>query len=747
MPLSPSQKKAALEKKFNEIYKTTNKKNAEIPLLRFLFNENFEVDDSGNLLLKPESELRYDGDVKKTERAYKLSNQEKKAKYAINPLTQTYMGEVRKLSDRLKDRDSSGVINDYKKLEGRYNSMGSYLTDPGAKKYADTMSDRLLSPLKHETERQFKEKLMPQLENQMISSGTYGGLIHGKLANQGLRDLQDDFMNKANEIQGRSMQQSAQIYHADQDAAMNRLSMLNQLATQRKAQEEGEERKLSEMANKVQNDEQNYLDNFWHQQRYNQREPVNRLKDYFNSHFSDNLSKEQVKFPDPQQQYQEDFRTTQMAKGGVVDLKATAKKIQAKGRHGDTMLAHINPQEALLLKLAGGSGTINPETGLPEYFFPLLLPLLAGAGGMAGASALGLGTLGTLALAGGLSGLGGMIGPKDRKLGFLKAGLLGAAMPTALGGLGAGLTGMGATTAGKALTSMAGSGSLLPMLSGVAGGSAATGSSGAANALGLSALKPAAGAAAGGLSALDKAGMIGSLMSGASNAYSAYSQNKMANQQIEMQKQQVEEQKKAIRKQLEREDLLMAERSRLEAEQAKLEKESRRLDAEDRKRMLNFKIGRAHDPDFGQFFKGGYVDGGNSGIADDIKMGVPKDSYVLDATTISLLGDGNSKAGAKQISDYIERMEGKIGDKVYTHGHFNKSQLKNNLPKKPPKIVDIMVSGGEYILKPSHVVLFSKSGDLKSAVMNLDRLRRNLKKHKKLSTDIPSRTKQIESYI
>jgi len=37
------------------------------------------------------------------------------------------------------------------------------------------------------------------------------------------------------------------------------------------------------------------------------------------------------------------------------------------GREGDTELAHINPFEAELLKAVGGSGTINPVTGLREY--------------------------------------------------------------------------------------------------------------------------------------------------------------------------------------------------------------------------------------------------------------------------------------------------------------------------------------------------------------------------------------------
>jgi hypothetical protein len=45
------------------------------------------------------------------------------------------------------------------------------------------------------------------------------------------------------------------------------------------------------------------------------------------------------------------------------------QRLASLGRGGDTMLAHINPQEAALLKASGGSGTINPNTGLPEYRF------------------------------------------------------------------------------------------------------------------------------------------------------------------------------------------------------------------------------------------------------------------------------------------------------------------------------------------------------------------------------------------
>ncbi len=56
------------------------------------------------------------------------------------------------------------------------------------------------------------------------------------------------------------------------------------------------------------------------------------------------------------------------AQGGQAHgLKSIAQELQDMGRGGDTILAHINPQEAALLKRMGGSGTINRNTGLPEF--------------------------------------------------------------------------------------------------------------------------------------------------------------------------------------------------------------------------------------------------------------------------------------------------------------------------------------------------------------------------------------------
>ena len=147
------------------------------------------------------------------------------------------------------------------------------------------------------------------------------------------------------------------------------------------------------------------------------------------------------------------------ARGG---LAQAAQRLRAAGRGGDTMLAHINPREAEMLRRSGGSGTINPATGLPEYFSlksliktvaPIALSFIAPGVGTAlsGALNLSLGTLGSAILGGAVTG----------GLGSALAGgnpLQGAA----LGAMGQGLGGMvGGTVApdmGQAAQNAIGSG-------------------------------------------------------------------------------------------------------------------------------------------------------------------------------------------------------------------------------------------------------------------------------------------------
>lgn len=53
--------------------------------------------------------------------------------------------------------------------------------------------------------------------------------------------------------------------------------------------------------------------------------------------------------------------------GGMGNARELAEMIRKLGRGRDTVLAHITPGEAELLRRLGGSGKPNPNTGLPEF--------------------------------------------------------------------------------------------------------------------------------------------------------------------------------------------------------------------------------------------------------------------------------------------------------------------------------------------------------------------------------------------
>ena len=130
-----------------------------------------------------------------------------------------------------------------------------------------------------------------------------------------------------------------------------------------------------------------------------------------------------------------------------MSLVEAAEAVRQRGRFGDTVLMHVNPEEAKAL--AHGSGgylTTNPDTGLPEAFLPALLPILGGLGGTALATSgalTGLGAAGAFLsanpfLAGAIgSGLGKFIGTGDLGEG-LKTGLISGVTGGLLQGLSGG---------------------------------------------------------------------------------------------------------------------------------------------------------------------------------------------------------------------------------------------------------------------------------------------------------------------
>jgi len=134
---------------------------------------------------------------------------------------------------------------------------------------------------------------------------------------------------------------------------------------------------------------------------------------------------------------QDRLKTQGYARGG---LAVAARRVAAAGRGGDSQLAHVNPREAEMLKRMGGSGTINPNTGLREYkddgdflsaVLPIALTFIAPGLGTAigsailgtGASALATGMLGSAVIGGLSSALTGGDVFKGALMGGLGGGL------------------------------------------------------------------------------------------------------------------------------------------------------------------------------------------------------------------------------------------------------------------------------------------------------------------------------------
>lgn len=207
-------------------------------------------------------------------------------------------------------------------------------------------------------------------------------------------------------------------------------------------------------------------------------------------------------------------------------LGAEAQGMQGYGRNGDTMLMHVSPEEVsglqALAQANGTSLTINPDTGMPEAFsLKKLLPALAGAA-LTIATGGAINPLTIAAVVGGVKGIAS---------GSLKKGLMaglqayGGASLAGAAGAGAVFAPAAAPTAGNALglteAGLAQAGGLATPAATIGGAGALTG---AVTPIALSGTAPALASAApsaiGGASAL--AGSVAPITtSAATNALAA----------------------------------------------------------------------------------------------------------------------------------------------------------------------------------------------------------------------------------
>ena len=172
---------------------------------------------------------------------------------------------------------------------------------------------------------------------------------------------------------------------------------------------------------------------------------------------------------------QEELNQKGYARGG---LKVGGRQLDFGGQGGDTMLAHINPREAEVLRRMGGQGTVNPNTGLKEYkglkdalkiALPIALTFVAGPLGGAIGTSLTAGTafagassiIGGAIVGAGSSALTSLISGegldfKTIALGALSGGIGGAAGP--LGNIIGGATNLSTPVATMAAGALTGAG-------------------------------------------------------------------------------------------------------------------------------------------------------------------------------------------------------------------------------------------------------------------------------------------------
>lgn len=319
-----------------------------------------------------------------------------------------------------------------------------------------------------------------------------------------------------------------------------------------------------------------------------------------------------------------------MKSGG---LAKKAEEVRQAGRNGDEILVHVNEDELNFLKQHFGPGTVNPATGLPQFnLLDFLLPaaanvLLPGVGGAIGTgigSLLGLGAdsviapmLGSALVGGGISALTG----GDALTGALAGGL---SQPL-LASLGAGQT----------------SGVLSGLnLMGSPSASAAAGYSGPKG-VPATGLNDAAQAAASNVqqastaSSLMKAApllLAASALGGSSGAAETKPPESKANKQ----------------------GLIPVDFSR-EQTNPKIDYYSYGYGPE----QMFFKdnaLPSTKEKEKMTAATGRYVKGGGTGTSDSIPAQLSDGEYVIDAQTVSMLGDGSSDAGAAKLDAMRENI-------------------------------------------------------------------------------------------
>ena len=411
------------------------------------------------------------------------------------------------------------------------------------------------------------------------------------------------------------------------------------------------------------------------------------------------------------------------------------EKLRLQGGHGDTELAIITP--FIMEKFsewAGKEPTINQETGLPEFgffggFFRTVARVVAPIAGFVFGGPVGAALAGGLATkltggswgqalgAGALSGLGAWAAPGI-------GGVFQSQFPGLSSGLGQATRGIFGETIGGGLgnlftPSAGGAGILSPMAK------FGLGSAGQ--------MIPGMGGQAAGQAGIQAAGQTGggflsSLLGGPLP---------LIGSGLLMAKGHKEEQKGLRDYQNALQQQEQQERGRSEAMREKLGFNAKLNPLEPYRRrqiptnLTREEYARGVEPvHFENYAQGGAVRGIGKGQQDNIPTNLKEGSYIIDASTVSDIGDGSSNAGIRELDRYFSR--------VPTHGMQNKAK---------GGIIKAMVSPDEYRVSPEQVTAIGKGSNEKGAKILKKFVSEVRKKKRSSGQKLPPKSKPIDGYL
>lgn len=137
--------------------------------------------------------------------------------------------------------------------------------------------------------------------------------------------------------------------------------------------------------------------------------------------------------------------------------------------------------------------------------------------------------------------------------------------------------------------------------------------------------------------------------------------------------------------------------------------------------------------------QGALVSGPGKGQDDKIKTSVPDGSYIIDASSTSMFGDGSTTAGSEILKEFENQIKKRFPKKLASHLEMDIGSRSEQVP--------VWLSEGEHKIDPVTVTMLGKGSNAKGAKL-LKQMVIKLRKHKISKGDgLPPKAKHPAAYI